>query len=931
MKDDVDEEDFGISFSGNTSVENTDKKTDKKEEYGNSSRTTRNHAEKQRRDSLNGCISEMAIVVPSIAGSSRRMDKISILRLSSAYLRVQYTVGSGTKNFLPPLLNVKSDFDLEQFFVNNLVDGFFFVVTATGKIVYISRQGEQYFGCQHQNELLGHSLYDYIYPKDHGDLTRNLTPDGMQPMSSTGGVAQGSEVAHDNNSSSSSEESTTNHRTNERIKRFREQRRHFTIRMIHKSKNPSKQNDLSPQYECFNVSGRLRLAQTCTDTNGKRERQREMAGTSNDIVFVGVATLSKKQSITKLSILDASKSEYWTRHLVDGRIICCDHRVSVVAGYLSEEIQGLNAFAFMHKDDFRWPMIGLRQMYDRAETFGSSCYRLLTRSGEFIYLRTQGYLELDENTQTVVSFVCINSLVSEEEGIRLMKEMKERFSATVPASSRDLIRPADINTPIESISNSQSSDPKCSLEDKSQLEDAITHLISDLPSPVTSENCFSPSLMPHTQYVKATTFSPRTSPSAQFKIDTNKINRCAVIQNKSKVPQKQESKHTIGKLIKPSSAEQSPISDSESAMPNGKTLSMFEMMNAGHSSHGNVQNADVSVQSKILTPRKPGKSSRASRNHTSCLDVSQSVNAQERINQRNMGMLSPGAINESTACKIKVERGIEETFNCMEKQESIMQYFDDSASDSSIVSSGIEMNDRCPLKRIYSDENLMAMYNKKKLNDVYASTNTNTNMNNEQQRVSYLKCRSFATEYPTYSNEFNQYTDVNLQPTIAESPNSSLHEVGNDYQQLIDPAAPLIMTNHDEEQFIELQDLKEDTLLSSELDANPELMIKILDGLRNGSAGFENFNEAKIQQLTPDDQIVNDELSRTYYQLADSMALQESQINVLVRDLKNPALRIQRENLSQLQAEHNMQKRMLKSLQHDHCKMQVNIKQTLGI
>jgi len=49
--------------------------------------------------------------------------------------------------------------------------------------------------------------------------------------------------------------------------------------------------------------------------------------------------------------------------------------------------------------------------------------------------------------------------------------------------------------------------------------------------------------------------------------------------------------------------------------------------------------------------------------------------------------------------------------------------------------------------------------------------------------------------------------------------------------------------------------------------------------------------------------MVNDELSRTYYQLADSMALQDSQISILARDLKNPALRAQRENLSQLQVQ----------------------------
>ncbi|XP_018317009.1 circadian locomoter output cycles protein kaput isoform X2 [Mycetomoellerius zeteki] len=875
-------------------------------------RASRNMAEKQRRDNLNANISTMATLVPSVAGSSRRMDKISILRLATAFLRTHYTFGRGSMNFLPP--SFKDQFDLEQFFVDHLVDsgGFFFVITCVkGNIVYVSRQVEQHLG-HVQNELLGQSLFNFIYPEDHDELKRNLSSDGIEPMSSTPSpmsISQVSELKHDNISDSSEESSMSSQRSNERPKCFYEQRRSFKIRIAQRTNSRRDHT----QYECFEVSGLLRLAEACKnlDPNGHRGRQRE-TGTSNDVVFAGVATLPQKRPITELSIMDANKDEYVTRHLVDGRIIYCDHRVSVIAGYLSEEISGLNAFGFMHKDDCRWTMIGLRQMYDRAEMCGSSCYRLLTKNGEFIYLRTHGYLEIDRDMNTVESFVCVNTMVTEEEGIQLIKEMKMRFSATVSASSRSLIPDIDIKALPVNL-NTQSSNSKANVEDPSQLEVAINHLISDLPSSVITEDCLSPSPMPHTQYVKAAIFSSRMPPvSAQAnKIGINKINRCIVIQGKGKgkVSPKQESKHTIEKLMNPSSAEQSPISDSESAMPSGKPLSMFKMMNGGHNNHGNVQNADMSAQSKVLITRKSGKSSRVPRNHTSCLDSSPSANV----------------LNGDSACNIKVEHGIEETFNYVKKQE--VQYFDDSASDNSIASSGIEVHNRCPLKRICSDENLLVMHSKKRSNDVY----TSTNINNEQQRVSYLKCRSFASEYPTFSDEFNQYNDVNSQSlTVAESPNSSLHEVGTDYQQLVDPAMPLGVTNH-EERFVDLQDLKEDTLLSSELDASPELMMKIFGGLRNGPTGFEDFDEAKIQPLSPDDQVVNDELSRTYYQLADSMALHESQINVLARDLKNPALRVQRENLSQLQAEHNMQKQMLKTLQQDHCKMQVSAKQKLGI
>lgn len=82
---------------------------------------------------------------------------------------------------------------------------------------------------------------------------------------------------------------------------------------------------------------------------------------SNDVIFVGMARLLKKRTITELSLLEANKDEYVTRHLPDGRIIFCDHRISVVAGYMSEEVSGLSAFGFMHKEDVLWTLIALRQ------------------------------------------------------------------------------------------------------------------------------------------------------------------------------------------------------------------------------------------------------------------------------------------------------------------------------------------------------------------------------------------------------------------------------------------------------------------------------------------------------------------------------------------------------------------------------------------
>lgn len=160
-------------------------------------------------------------------------------------------------------------------------------------------------------------------------------------------------------------------------------------------------------------------------------------------------------------LIEACKYEYKTRHLIDGRIVQCDHRISVVAGYMTNEVSGLSPFTFMHKDDVRWVIVALRQMYDYNQPNGESCYRLMTRTGDFIYLKTRGYLEVDDSTKVVKSFVCINTLVSDEEGRRLVQEMKRKFSVIV--DQKDL--PDESDEPA--------------VENQQQIEQAVMNLITN--------------------------------------------------------------------------------------------------------------------------------------------------------------------------------------------------------------------------------------------------------------------------------------------------------------------------------------------------------------------------------------------------------------------------------------------------------------------
>lgn len=51
----------------------------------------------------------------------------------------------------------------------------------------------------------------------------------------------------------------------------------------------------------------------------------------------------------------------------------------------------------------------------------------MSRTGEFIYLRTTGYLEISSDN-AVQSFVCMNSRIPEEKGRELIEDMKEKYS-----------------------------------------------------------------------------------------------------------------------------------------------------------------------------------------------------------------------------------------------------------------------------------------------------------------------------------------------------------------------------------------------------------------------------------------------------------------------------------------------------------------------
>ncbi|XP_072394725.1 basic helix-loop-helix ARNT-like protein 1 isoform X2 [Diabrotica undecimpunctata] len=411
------------------------------------SREQRNKAEKQRRDRLNSYIGELASLVPMVARSAKRLDKTSILRLTATHLRIKQLL---TNSRIVPNMDFPRNIDqilLEQLIYEQM-GGFLLIVLANGKIVFVSSTVENLLG-HLQTDLMGQSLFNITSPDDQDRLKIFLQCEGD--------IEQ-------------------------------EWRKCFNIKL--KRAGPRSE---TPVYEQVRMMGMHRqgtptgvhqsnmLSSSCSSSSSSSSASSVHA----DDILIFFAKICRPEPFIE-RLIEASKEEYVTRHLIDGRIIDCDQRISIIAGYMTEEVLSHSAFLYMHRDDVRWVMIALRQMYDRGEMRGWSCYRLQSRNGQFIYLRTNGFLEIDDQG-IVESFICVNTLVSEMEGLQLIDDMKKRYSALCSLEVSNLTPPPS-NDSIDIV------------EDPAQVEQAVAHLVANLPSPGAEEALLnSPSPLIHTE------------------------------------------------------------------------------------------------------------------------------------------------------------------------------------------------------------------------------------------------------------------------------------------------------------------------------------------------------------------------------------------------------------------------------------------------
>ncbi|XP_077261451.1 uncharacterized protein LOC143897029 [Temnothorax americanus] len=147
------------------------------------------YAAQSRRDKEKQEFSELKKLLPLPAAISEDLDMLSIIRLTTSYLKMRAVFPHGLKDewgAAPPPNNLLET-TIKELGSHHLKaldagTGFIFIVTSDGKILYISETASFHLGLS-QQKLTGSNIFEYIHPEDHCDMNDVLKCDFEREVS----------------------------------------------------------------------------------------------------------------------------------------------------------------------------------------------------------------------------------------------------------------------------------------------------------------------------------------------------------------------------------------------------------------------------------------------------------------------------------------------------------------------------------------------------------------------------------------------------------------------------------------------------------------------------------------------------------------------------------------------------------------------------
>uniref|UniRef100_A0A2K5F980 SIM bHLH transcription factor 2 n=1 Tax=Aotus nancymaae TaxID=37293 RepID=A0A2K5F980_AOTNA len=353
------------------------------------------NAAKTRREKENGEFYELAKLLPLPSAITSQLDKASIIRLTTSYLKMRavFPEGLGDAWGQPsrtgPLDSVAKE--LGSHLLQTL-DGFVFVVASDGKIMYISETASVHLGLS-QVELTGNSIYEYIHPSDHDEMTAVLT--AHQPL-------------------------------HHHLLQEYEIERSFFLRM--KCVLAKRNAGLTCSgYKVIHCSGYLKIRQYMLD----------MALYDSCYQIVGLVAVGQSLPPSAITEIKLHSNMFMFRASLDLKLIFLDSRVTEVTGYEPQDLIEKTLYHHVHGCD----VFHLRYAHHLLLVKGqvtTKYYRLLSKRGGWVWVQSYATVVHNSRSSRPHCIVSVNYVLTEIE----YKELQLSLEQVSTAKSQDSWRTA---------------------------------------------------------------------------------------------------------------------------------------------------------------------------------------------------------------------------------------------------------------------------------------------------------------------------------------------------------------------------------------------------------------------------------------------------------------------------------------------------------
>uniref|UniRef100_A0A7N8XKS7 Single-minded homolog 1-like n=1 Tax=Mastacembelus armatus TaxID=205130 RepID=A0A7N8XKS7_9TELE len=357
-------------------------------------------AARTRREKENSEFYELAKMLPLPSAITSQLDKASIIRLTTSYLKMRIVFPQGLGEAWGHTSRTRSLDTIGRELGSHLLqtlDGFIFVVAPDGKIMYISETASVHLGLS-QVELTGNSIYEYIHPADHDEMTAVLTP--HQPYHSH--FVQEYEVE-----------------------------RSFFLRMkcVLAKRNAGL---TSGGYKVIHCSGYLKIRQYNLDMS-------PFEGCYQNVGLVAVGHSLPPSAVTEIKL---HSNMFMFRASLDMKLIFLDSRVAELTGYEPQDLIEKTLYHHVHSCDtfhLRCATCCSHHMQSHVShphkhvcQVTTKYYRFLAKQGGWVWVQSYATIVHNSRSSRPHCIVSVNYVLTETE-YKGMQLSLDQMSPTKPA------------------------------------------------------------------------------------------------------------------------------------------------------------------------------------------------------------------------------------------------------------------------------------------------------------------------------------------------------------------------------------------------------------------------------------------------------------------------------------------------------------------